>query len=296
MVKFYIDPGHGGSDPGAIGNGFREADLALRIGLELRRILLEEYEGAEVRMSRTTDNYLTLTQRTNDANNWGAHYFVSIHLNSASASAKGFESYVYNRGVDSKTLTLQSNIHSAVYNRIKNDLGYTVDRGKKQANFAVLRQTSMPAVLTENLFINSTHDGSLIKKSNYVAAIARGHAEGLAKIAGLKKKEVAPTTGSFTSTGSFTYTVVAGDTLWGIAKRFGTTVDKIKADNNLSSNTIVVGKKLIINSNDIIHTVVSGDTLWGIARKYGTTVDKIKAANGLTSNVIQPGDKLVIKK
>jgi len=295
MVNIYIDPGHGGSDSGAVGNGFKEADLALKIGLELRRILLDEYQGVNVRMSRTGNTYPTLTQRANDANRWGANYFISIHLNAASAAAKGFETYIYNGGVDSATNALHNAIHNAVYNRIKNDLGYTPDRGKKRANFAVLRQTTMPAILTENLFINSTHDGQLIRKSNYVSAIARGHADGLAQLLGLKKKTVANPSPS-PSGGAGTYVVQAGDTLWGIANKYGTTVAKIKADNGLTSDIIHVGQKLVVSGNVITHVVQAGDTLWGIANKYGTTVAKIKADNGLTSDIIHVGQTLVIKK
>lgn len=188
MVKFYIDPGHGGTDPGALGNGFREADLALKIGLEARRILLEEYVGAEVRMSRTTDTYLTLAQRTNDANKWGANYFVSIHLNSATSNAKGYEDFIYNGSVNNATVALQSAIHAEIYAAITKELGATPNRGKKRGNFHVIRESKMPAVLTENLFINSTHDGPLIKKADYVKVLGRAHAVGMAKAAGLKKK------------------------------------------------------------------------------------------------------------
>lgn len=69
-VKIYIDPGHGGTDTGAVGNGLREKDLTLDIALRIRNILNAEYTGHEIRMSRTSDVYPTLTQRTTDANNW----------------------------------------------------------------------------------------------------------------------------------------------------------------------------------------------------------------------------------
>ena len=94
-----------------------------------------------------------------------------------------------------------------------------------------------------------------------------------------------------------TYTVQSGDTLYGIAKKYNTTVDKIKSLNNLTSNTINVGQVLRLpkSSNDYIkYTVQSGDTLYGIARKYNTTVDEIKRLNNLTSNIINVGEILNI--
>jgi len=80
MVKIYIDPGHGGNDPGAVANGLREKDLTLKIGLKLRDYL-SGYENVQIRMSRTTDKTVSLSERTNDANKWGADLFVSIHIN-----------------------------------------------------------------------------------------------------------------------------------------------------------------------------------------------------------------------
>ena len=94
------------------------------------------------------------------------------------------------------------------------------------------------------------------------------------------------------------YTVVSGDTLYSIARRFNTTVDAIKNLNNLNSNILRIGQKLNIPSNNddisLIYTVVSGDTLYSIARRFNTTVDAIKNLNGLTSNTLSIGQQLKI--
>ena len=119
-----------------------------------------------------------------------------------------------------------------------------------------------------------------------------------------------PSSGSSSEpeTGTTTYTVKAGDTLYGIANRFGTTVDAIKSLNNLTSNTLSIGQTLKIPSSSsgsgtgsntgsettTTYTVKAGDTLWNIANRFGTTVDAIKSLNNLTSNSLSIGQILKI--
>ncbi|MGH3736612.1 MAG: N-acetylmuramoyl-L-alanine amidase [Micromonosporaceae bacterium] len=181
--KVYIDPGHGGSDSGAVGNGLREKDLTLKIALRMRRYLLDHWY-VNIRMSRTTDVYRSLSYRSSDANSWGAHRFVSIHINSASAtSAKGFESYRY-PGTTGTTYNLQNTMHSNVLSWMNRN-HTVVDRGLKTADFHVLRETSMPAVLTENLFISNYNDSQRLKSDTFLWNVAKGHAFGIAKHLGL---------------------------------------------------------------------------------------------------------------
>lgn len=103
----------------------------------------------------------------------------------------------------------------------------------------------------------------------------------------------APTT---PSTGT-TYAVKAGDTLYGIANKYGVTVDEIKKANNLTNNTLTIGKTLIIpteTSSPKTYTVQNGDTLYGIALKNGTTVEKLKDINNLSTNNLSIGQKLLL--
>lgn len=95
------------------------------------------------------------------------------------------------------------------------------------------------------------------------------------------------------------YVVKKGDSLWSITKKYNTTVDSIKKINNLSSNILQIGQKLIIPSNNlsgnqIIYTIKKGDSLWIIANKYDTTVDMIKSVNNLSSNLLTIGEQLII--
>lgn len=110
-------------------------------------------------------------------------------------------------------------------------------------------------------------------------------------------------------TNNATYTVKAGDSLWGIATKNGITVDQLKNANGLTTNIIYVGQTLTIPGSPtagepettpvpqpttITYTVVSGDSLWAISKKYGTTVDAIRVANNLTSDRLFIGQTLTI--
>ena len=96
-----------------------------------------------------------------------------------------------------------------------------------------------------------------------------------------------------------TYKVVSGDSLYSIAKKYNTTVDKIKSLNNLESNILSIDQILKLpndtnTSSAKTYKVVSGDSLYSIAKKYNTTVDKIKSLNNLTSNLLNIGDELLV--
>ncbi|OWW10556.1 N-acetylmuramoyl-L-alanine amidase [Bacillus sp. MB353a] len=179
-VKIYLDPGHGETDTGAIGNGLKEKDLTLDIALQIRNILNSEYTGHEIRMSRTSDVYPTLAQRTNDANQWGANFFLSVHINSGGGT--GYEDYSY-PNVGAPTTTYQQLIHQEIMKTTD-----FVDRGMKTSNFHVLRETNMPAILTENGFIDRAEDAAKLANADFREQLARGHVNGLVKSFNLQKK------------------------------------------------------------------------------------------------------------
>lgn len=99
-------------------------------------------------------------------------------------------------------------------------------------------------------------------------------------------------------TDNITYQVKKGDSLYSIAKKYNTTIDKIKSLNQLNNNLLQIGQVLKIPShssnNAINYKVVSGDSLYSIAKKYNTTVDKIKSLNNLSTNLLQFGQTLKI--
>lgn len=98
------------------------------------------------------------------------------------------------------------------------------------------------------------------------------------------------------STSKISYVVKKGDSLWLIANKYDTTVEKIKSTNNLKDNTLSIGQVLVIPSTSefITYTVKKGDSLWLIANKYNTTVDNIKKLNNLSSNNLQINQKLIL--
>ncbi|SET49052.1 N-acetylmuramoyl-L-alanine amidase [Salinibacillus kushneri] len=197
-MKLYLDPGHGGSDTGASGNGLDEKHIVLDIARRIRDILVSEYENVNVRMSRTDDSTVSLSQRTNDANAWGADYYLSIHCNAFNGSATGYEDYIHISLSDSsQTAEYQDIMHEEItkVNQLR-------DRGQKKANFHVLRETTMSALLTENGFIDNVNDADLLRDPSYRQTLARGHVNGLASAFSLQRKEEEP--------GATIYKVIAG--------------------------------------------------------------------------------------
>lgn len=187
-VKIFIDPGHGGHDSGAVGNGLKEKDVNLDIALRLRNILTSEYKNVQVMMSRDKDVFISLQERTTMANQWGATYFLSLHVNAAgTGKARGFESYIYNKNPRKESIQYQEIIHNHVAKGLAEKYGVT-DRGKKRANFHVVRESRMPAVLLENLFIDNPEDAKLLKDAQFRQDVARLIAEGLAQAFHLPKK------------------------------------------------------------------------------------------------------------
>ena len=165
-IKVFIDAGHGGSDPGAVGNGLKEKDIVLSIATKLGALL--NGRGISIKYSRTNDTYLSLEERARLANAWGADLFVSIHANSATSSVRGTECYTHPTA-NTATKTLSRNVSRAISSKF----GIS-NRGHKEANFAVLRLSNMPAILVETAFISNSSDANLLntRQTDFSIAIA----------------------------------------------------------------------------------------------------------------------------
>ncbi len=206
--RIVIDAGHGGHDPGTIGRGgLQEKDLVLDVALRLERLVREEL-GAEVLMTRASDVFIPLEERTAIANAKGADLFLSIHANSSRSSrARGIETYFLNFAVDPhaeevaarenaisaatmkdlqglvKAIALNSKIDesrdfaSAVHESLLDGLRRsqpTPDRGVRTAPFYVLIGANMPSILAEIAFVSNPEDEKRLRSGERREEIARG--------------------------------------------------------------------------------------------------------------------------
>ena len=179
-----LDPGHGGSDPGATGNGIKEKDVNLKISLATRDAL-KDYEGCTVKMTRTKDVYVSLATRA--AMGKGAALFVSQHNNAFNSSAaRGFETFCYSGALIGATLKYRDAIHDALLPYIKS-LGVP-NRGKKRQNHYITRVPPCSVTLVEYMFVTNKTDAALLKKAAVQKELGRLTAVGIAKALGLKKK------------------------------------------------------------------------------------------------------------
>ncbi len=185
-TKIYIDQGHNPENPnaGAEGNGLREQDLVYRIGQELAD-LLRANGNFEVRLSRPTpetqlgnSNATSLSARVNEANRWGADYFISLHTNAAEpSSATGVEGYAYAKG------TRAFSLGEDILENLSESTGLRNRGMKARPSLYVLRRTDMPAVLVELGFITNPRDAALME--NQPERFAEGIYRGILAYTGL---------------------------------------------------------------------------------------------------------------
>ncbi|WP_128102776.1 N-acetylmuramoyl-L-alanine amidase [Paenibacillus sp. DCT19] len=181
MYKVWIDAGHGGTDPGAVGHGIQEKDIALKVSLGIKERLEAAYADVQVLLSRSTDVFLELRDRTAKANAAGADILVSIHCN-AGGGKGGFETFRYT-SASQGSIKLQDALHKAIIGKVGG-----IDRGQKAQNLHMVRESKMPAVLTENLFIDVVADADRLKQASVIDAIIDGHVQGIVSYLGLESK------------------------------------------------------------------------------------------------------------
>ena len=183
--KIAIDPGHGGSDSGAIGpTGVMEKSVTLRVSRELKRLL--EAEGAQVILTRTGDTETSskganatsveeLEARCEIANRADADIFLSIHADAfTNPEVKGTTVYHYTKGSE-QSKRLADSVRTALVDAIG-----TVDRGTQTSNFYVVKHTDMPAILVEISFISNPDEEKMMNSPEGIKKIAQGIADGIA--------------------------------------------------------------------------------------------------------------------
>ena len=165
-MKWYLDFGHGGHDPGAIGpTNLKESDITLKIGMMIKETLENSFE--KVIITRNNDKYYSLDYRTKKANNENCDYFISIHLNSATnPSAKGCEIWLYDENSKLKTLA----------NNLLNNLSTKMNTKNRQVKYSkklsVLKNTKMPALLIEIDFISNKEVENYLKNDKNLKSIS----------------------------------------------------------------------------------------------------------------------------
>jgi len=224
-----IDAGHGGSDWGASSGTRREKDDNLNLALAVAQRL--QTEKQRVILTRSSDVFVPLEERSEIANRNNADIFVSLHRNaSVSPAANGVETFV-KPNAPPINISYAQNVQNAIVS-----VGVQSNRGVKQENFAVLRNTQAPAMLVELGFITNERDNELFDQNfnAYADAIVRGILESLKGPGGNANGEY------------FNYTVQSGDTLWALAQRFGTTIEIIMQLNGLTDSNLSIGQVLRI--------------------------------------------------
>ncbi len=214
VKKIVIDPGHGGKDPGAIANGLKEKNITLRVAKKLKK-RLEKDLNCQVIITRNTDTFISLEERTAIANANNADLFISLHINAHNlAKIHGLETYFLNLSTNAEAMRvaarensvsehqlsdlqdilsdimqnskitesskLANNVHNSILGGLKEkDFDNVKNLGVKQAPFYVLIGAEMPSILIEIAFISNHKDAKNLQDTNYITTIAEEISSGV---------------------------------------------------------------------------------------------------------------------
>jgi N-acetylmuramoyl-L-alanine amidase len=222
VSRIVIDAGHGGHDPGAQSNGINESELVLDVALRLEQLLADQ-PGIDVVLTRRTDEFIPLEERTAIANREHADLFLSIHANaSRQPAARGIETYFLNFATNPaaeavaarenatsaktmgtlpelvKTIALNNKVkesrelativQTSMARRLQTQNKTLRDLGVKQAPFVVLIGAQMPSVLAEISFVTNKSEAALLKQSTYRQRIAQALFDAVSKYQDSLKK------------------------------------------------------------------------------------------------------------
>jgi len=276
-IMVAVDAGHGGKDPGAIGR-YRLVEKKLTLDIARRvAALINERPGFEAILTRTSDRYLGLEQRTEIARQHRADVFVSVHLNTApKRSARGAEVYfvsplgaarsasemlanpkrtAHEYGLESTTssdvlhmlvdvnqqsiLARGEMLASSILQALASGT-LLPTRAVKQKSFRVLKQISMPSVLVEAGFISNAADAELFRDAAGRERVAKAIAAGTVDFLNANPPQR-------DRESMVVHKVRRGDTLWKISRQYNTSVTRIRAANRLKSSSVLrVGQELLV--------------------------------------------------
>ncbi len=216
--KIIIDPGHGGKDPGAMAFGLKEKDIVLKVAKKVQKILRKKY-NYEVSLTRKTDIFIPLEERTALANTAGADLFVSIHVNAhPNKATRGIETFYLNLATNSEAMRVAARenatsthninemqhiltdlmqnskilessrlahfVQTNMISGLRKDNYQTKDHGVKKAPFYVLIGAQMPAVLVEISFITNPMEAKRLRKNSFLNEIAAQISAGVSAYVG----------------------------------------------------------------------------------------------------------------
>ena len=283
-----IDPGHGGEDPGAIGNGLIEKDLNLLISKyiydRLRKL------NIPVTLTRNDDTTLSPNERVNKIlNAYGNSEDVIVLSNHINAGGGDGAEVIYAlRNDDTLSKIILNNLEKAGQNPRKVYQRRLPSNTAKDYYFIHRNTGKTEPVIIEYGFLDSSGDDINQLKNDslkYAEAVVKSITEYL----GIP----------YDKGPSDYYIVKAGDNLYSIAYKNNTTVALLKELNDLTTNNLSIGQKLLLPGSIITevtdyYVVKAGDSLYSIASQNNTTVNKLKEINNLTSNNLSIGQKLIL--
>ncbi len=282
-----VDAGHGGMDSGAVGNGLEEKDLTLQVAKYIYERLQEL--GIPSVITRTEDEYLPKSARINRirtlTNNNPNTILISNHINAG--GAEGAEVvYSLRNNPTFANLILEKigqkgQIKRKTYQR-------RLPENPNQDYYYILRETnSKEPVLIEYGFIDNTKDAQKLK--NNIIDYGEAVVEAIAEYLGYPYKQ---------NINNEEYIVQKGDTLYSIGRRFNISVDELKKINNLTSNSLIVGQKILLSKQNMMpnpnYIVQKGDTLYSISKNNNISIEDIIEMNQLTNSNLSVGQELFI--
>ncbi len=288
-----IDPGHGGSDPGAVGP-FMEKDMVLQIS----KYQYDRFKelGIPVKMTRYGDETLNSNERAKRAlNAFGNRddvVIISNHINAG--GGKGAEIIHAFRNSDKLSKSIAKELSKSGKNVRKI---FTRESGKvpgRDFYYMHWKTGRTEPVIVEYGFIDNPGEASDLEQNWKV--YAESVVKAVAEEKGYKYTPPKASIDKKSEEAILMHQVKDGESVFKIAQKYNVSVDSIIRSNNMNDTTLRIGQKLKIPIKGFLYKIKEGDSLYSIAQKFGTTSAKIKKSNNLLTNVLRPGKVIAIPK
>ena len=285
--KIVIDPGHGGSDPGASGNGIIEKNLTL----DISKYMYDRFNelGVPVSITRLDDSTLSPNDRVNKILSfYGSDPNVIVISNHINAGGGDGAEVIYALRNSSRLSELIGFELKKEGQNFRKSFQRRLPSNSSKDYYFIHRNTgNTEPVIVEYGFLDSSKDDVNQLKNNYKnlsEAVVRAVLEYIGY--------------EYQPSNSDLYVVKKGDSLWSISKKYGISVEELKKLNNLTGNMLSIGQTLKISgepsTNNDVYSVKKGDTLYSIASRFGISVDDLKNYNNLVNNSLVVGQQLFI--